>query len=83
MYGSVLCQQIATSDTITLHGCTNGVRVVDIYMDGNLATPIGNATAASSGIWTFSTTQTSGIHYFSAKDRTSGSQSANYYVQFP
>ncbi len=82
---ATFAQQIATSDSITLSGCTSaGGHVIQIYQDG---VAIQEVSSVSGGTWTSNPlTATTGVHYFVAVDVTGASgnsRSPTYYVQFP
>ena len=82
---TTFAQYVATSNVITLKGCTLAGHSLCIY-DG--LTLLGTATAnARTGAWTFQAPQTGalspGLHSFTAKDTTANKTSAVFNVTIP
>jgi hypothetical protein len=79
MDSPTFAQYLATSNVITLRGCTNRGNSVSLY-DG--ARFLGTTTANSgTGIWTFTTgTLSAGVHTFIAKDARANKASAAFDV---
>jgi hypothetical protein len=82
---STFGQNIATSNIITLKGCTLAGDSVSIY-DG--ATALGTTMANwRTGVWTFQAPQTGtlapGLHTFTAKDTTANTTSEVFSVRIP